>query len=149
MFKSCKVNIQNNIEKDAYIKTDKTRFIELLDQLFSNAVNSMINDGGNLTFSSKPTKTENGTFIQISVTDTGEGLIRKDSDRIFNEFYKVDPARHKLDSTGLGLAICKHIIEKHGGKIWADSHGLGTGTSIHFTVPSLDVIFTRSFTRNF
>lgn len=149
VFKSCKIDIKNNIENDVFIKTDKTRFAELLDQLFSNAVNSMINDGGTITFSSKPVKTENGTFIQISIKDTGEGLIRDDSDRIFNEFYKVDPARHKLDSTGLGLAICKHIVEKHGGKIWADSHGKGTGTTIHFTLPSQDVVFTRSFTRSF
>lgn len=145
VFKSCKVNIQNNIEKEVYAKTDKTRFIELLDQLFSNAVNSMIKDGGIIIFSSKPVKTENGTFIQVSIKDTGEGLTRNDSDRIFDEFYKVDPARHKLDSTGLGLSICKHIIEKHGGKIWADSHGKGTGTSIHFTLPSPEVVFTRSF----
>ncbi|MFW9835564.1 MAG: ATP-binding protein, partial [Candidatus Thorarchaeota archaeon] len=57
----------------------------------------------------------------------------------------TDDSRHKLDSTGLGLSICKLIIDKHGGKIWADSHGQGTGTTIHFTIPSEDVVFDRSF----
>jgi signal transduction histidine kinase len=55
---------------------------------------------------------------------------------LFDEFYKADESRHKLDSTGLGLSICKRIVELHGGRIWADSRGKGTGTIIHFIIPS-------------
>lgn len=54
---------------------------------------------------------------------------------IFAEFYKVDPARRDLDSSGLGLSICKRIVEKHGGRIWAESPGLGKGTTFYFTIP--------------
>jgi signal transduction histidine kinase len=145
IFKSCNIKIENNIEQNVFIKTEKSRLIQLMDHIISNAVNSMIEKGGTLTFDCKQIKKDNVTFIQVSIMDTGIGLTRQQIDHIFDEFYKTDESRHKLDSTGLGLAICKTIIEKHGGKIWADSHGLGNGATIHFVVPSTDVVYTRSF----
>jgi len=144
VFKSYNIKVQNLIRKDVFVKTEKKRLLQLLDHLASNAVNSMPN-GGVLTFESKIVKKETGSFVQISVTDTGVGLTREESDHLFDEFYKTDESRHKLDSTGLGLAICKAIVEKHGGKIWADSHGKGKGASIHFTLPSQNIIYSRSF----
>lgn len=144
VFKSYNIKIQNNIDRNTLIKTEKTRLLQLFDNLISNAVNSML-DGGVLTFESKCIKNENGNFIQVIVKDTGVGLTRDQTDRIFNEFYKTDDSRHKLDSTGLGLTICKKIVEKHGGKIWADSHGKDMGTRIIFTIPSKEVVYTRSF----
>lgn len=146
VFKTCNIKIKNSIGQDVLVKTEKNRLLQLFDHVTSNAVNSMLeNGGGLLTFESKPVTRETGTFIQISVTDTGVGLTREQMDHIFDEFYKTDDSRHKLDSTGLGLTICKNIVEKHGGKIWADSHGKGTGTTIHFTIPSEKVVFDRSF----
>ena len=144
IFNTCNIKVKNIISEDTYVKTYKARLMELFDQLASNAVNSMP-DGGTLTFESKRIQRNNETFIQISVSDTGVGLTREHTDRLFDEFYKVDSSRHKLDSTGLGLTICKNIVEKHGGKIWADSHGPGTGTAIHFTLPPPESIHTRTF----
>ena len=144
VFNSCNIKVENNISRDVFIKTEKSKMIELFDQVSSNAVNSMIN-GGILTFESKKIQRNNENFIQISISDTGIGLAREQTDHLFDEFYKVDDSRHKLDSTGLGLTICKNIVEKHGGKIWADSHGEGTGTTIHFTLPSPKIVFSRSF----
>ena len=146
IFKTCNIKIKNNIGQDVLVKTEKNRLLQLFDHITSNAVNSMLeNDGGTLTFESKPITRETGIFIQVSVTDTGIGLTREQIDHIFDEFYKADDSRHKLDSTGLGLTICRNIVEKHGGKIWADSHGKGTGVTIYFTIPSEKVIFDRSF----
>jgi len=54
---------------------------------------------------------------------------------MFDEFYKADESRHDFDSSGLGLSISKKIIEKHGGKIWAESDGLGRGSTFYFTLP--------------
>lgn len=144
VFKSNNIQPINKISKDVEIKTEKGRFLQILDQISSNAVNSMP-EGGKLTFSSKKVKRDRGEFIQVSISDTGVGLTNDQVTRLFDEFYKTDDARHKLDSTGLGLAICRILIEKHGGKIWADSHGLGKGTSIHFTIPSKEYGFDRSF----
>ena len=144
VLKSYNVTAQNNIDKNIIIKTEKNRLLQIFDHLTSNAINSMYN-GGLIYFEAKIVKKENKNFIQVTVKDNGKGLKREQTDHIFEEFYKTDNSRHKLDSTGLGLTICKTIIEKHGGKIWADSHGLGTGTSIYFTIPSKDNIHTRSF----
>jgi len=145
IFKSCNIKSENKIEKDIFVKTEKNRLIQLFDHITSNAVNSMLQKGGKLTFEAKPHKKEIGLFIQISVKDTGLGLTRDQTDHLFDEFYKTDDSRHKLDSTGLGLAICKAIIEKHGGKIWADSHGIGTGAAIHFILPTPEIVYSRSF----
>jgi signal transduction histidine kinase len=145
IFKSCNIKVENNIGHDVFVKTERNRILQLLDHITSNAVNSMLDKGGILTFESKPVNKESGTFIQVSIRDTGVGLAREQTDHLFDEFYKTDDSRHKLDSTGLGLAICKTIVEKHGGKIWADSHGEGTGTTIHFIIPSPEIVYTRSF----
>jgi len=135
VFKSCNIDVQNNINEGFFVKTERSRLLEVLDQVSSNAVNSMI-EGGTLTFEARLVEEKTGSFIDVVIRDTGVGLEREQTDHLFDEFYKVDESRHKLDSTGLGLAICRRVIEKHGGKIWADSHGKGTGTSIHFTIPS-------------
>ncbi len=145
VFKSCNIKVQNNIDKNVLVKTEKHRLIQVFDHIISNAVNSMIKQGGILTFESKPIVKESEHFVQISVKDTGVGLTKEQVDRIFDDFYKTDESRHKLDSTGLGLTICKNIIEKHNGKIWADSHGKGTGATIYFTIPSSEAVFDRSF----
>jgi len=62
-------------------------------------------------------------------------LTEEQKERIFEEFYKADESRHDISSSGLGLSICKKIVEKHGGRIWAESEGIGKGTSIFFTLP--------------
>lgn len=145
IFKSCNIKVENNIGQDVFVKTERNRLLQLFDHVTSNAINSMLKEGGKLTFESKPVSKESGTFIQISITDTGVGLTREQIDHLFDEFYKTDDSRHKLDSIGLGLAICKTIVEKHGGKIWADSHGKGTGSTIHFIIPSPEIVYSRSF----
>lgn len=71
--------------------------------------------------------------IVVGVRDTGVGIPREELPRIFERFYKVDRARGQ-GGTGLGLAIAKHIVEAHGGRIWAES-SLGKGTTFFFTVP--------------
>ena len=134
IFKTCNIKVENYVERDVYVNTEMPRLAEVLDHIYSNAVNSMV-DGGTLTFVAEPVEQKTGPFIRISVHDTGVGLSKEQIDHIFDEFYKTDDSRHKLDSTGLGLSICKRIVEKHGGKIWAESPGPGRGATICFTIP--------------
>lgn len=76
-----------------------------------------------------------GPWLQVSVSDTGIGIPAKDLPRIFERFYKVDRSRTRhVGGTGLGLAIAKHLIEGHGGRLWADSVE-GHGSTFNFTLP--------------
>jgi signal transduction histidine kinase len=68
------------------------------------------------------------------VRDDGVGLKPGQSGQIFQEFFKADAARHDLHTQGLGLAICRRIVANHGGRIWAESAGIGHGTTIRFTL---------------
>jgi two-component system phosphate regulon sensor histidine kinase PhoR len=76
-----------------------------------------------------------GQWLQVDVIDTGSGIDRDDLPRIFERFYRADRSRSS-GGTGLGLAIAKHIVEAHGGCIWAESEGLGRGTTFRFLLPA-------------
>jgi two-component system phosphate regulon sensor histidine kinase PhoR len=74
--------------------------------------------------------------VQVSVMDDGEGIPREDLSRVFERFYRVDKGRSKeLGGTGLGLSIVKHLVQAHGGKVWAESQP-GKGSTFFFTLPS-------------
>ena len=71
----------------------------------------------------------------VVVRDNGPGIEKRHLPRIFERFYRVDASRESLRGTGLGLSIVKQIISKHGGRIWAESDGPGTGTSFVIELP--------------
>ncbi len=77
--------------------------------------------------------------IEVQVADNGIGIPARDLPRIFERFYKADRTRAQDESrgTGLGLAIAKHIIEGHGGKLWAESTE-GKGSTFYFSLPTAD-----------
>jgi two-component system phosphate regulon sensor histidine kinase PhoR len=75
-----------------------------------------------------------GQWLQVEVQDTGQGIDRGDLPRIFERFYRADRSR-STGGTGLGLAIAKHIVEAHGGCIWAESDGPGRGATFRFLIP--------------
>jgi signal transduction histidine kinase len=75
-----------------------------------------------------------GRGVLVSVCDDGIGLEARETARIFDAFFKADPARHDLSTQGLGLAICKRVAYNHGGEIWAESPGKGKGTTVSFTL---------------
>ena len=132
LFKENKIDIKDNISKDIFVKADKLRLAELFHNLTTNAVKYMGESGGKITLDAKK---EGGT-VTVSVTDTGKGMAKDQLKRVFDEFYRADKFVKLNDSAGLGLSICKRIVEKHGGKIWADSPGVGKGSIFYFTLKS-------------
>ncbi len=74
--------------------------------------------------------------LVISVTDTGMGIAREHQGKLFSEFYQVNGGTNgKTPGTGLGLALVKHIVEQHGGRVWMESKGEGHGSTFRFALP--------------
>ena len=83
-------------------------------------------------------------IVEISVKDAGLGIPSHDLDRIFERFYRVDPARSRgTGGTGLGLAIVKHVCQNHGGEVtvWSE---IGTGSTFTLRIPSYDPMLDDS-----
>jgi PAS domain S-box-containing protein len=126
------IKTDNRINRNILVKADRIRLDELLNNLITNAV-KYTEYGDKIIIDAE----ENNGVVTVSITDTGIGMTKEQLSHIFDEFYKADPSRHKLDSSGLGLAICKRIVEKHGGRIWAESPGPGKGSMFYFTLQTI------------
>jgi two-component system phosphate regulon sensor histidine kinase PhoR len=109
---------------------DWDRLAQVITNLLTNAINYNV-DGGHIIIS---TNIENKTVV-ITVEDNGIGIAEDQLPKIFDRFYQVDASRsHAEGSCGLGLSICKTIVELHGGTIAATSR-LNTGTRIEIRLP--------------
>jgi len=102
-----------------------------LRNLLENAV-AHTAKGGSITVAAK----QQGNWVEVSVTDNGEGIPAEDLPNIFERFYRVDKSRARATGgSGLGLTIAKRLVEAHGGKIEAQSE-LGKGSRFTFTLPA-------------
>lgn len=111
---------------------DRDQIDQVLDNLFSNAM-KYTPEGGTIALEARLTEDRQ---LAISVQDTGIGIPKKDLDRIFERFYRVDKARSRnMGGTGLGLSIAREIVRAHGGTISLQSE-LGKGTKVTFTLPA-------------
>jgi two-component system phosphate regulon sensor histidine kinase PhoR len=107
---------------------DPPRIGQVLANLLHNAI-KFTPPGGQVELRASCQAAE----LTVSVTDTGIGIPPDDLDRVFERFFKSDRSRSS-GGTGLGLAIAKHLIQAHGGRIWAESGGV-RGTTFTFTLP--------------
>ena len=111
------------------VKFDRDKIMQVLMNLVPNAIK--FTDQGGVSI----TSAKEGNTIRISVQDTGPGIKEEDLPRLFHEFEQLtDVGDRKPGGSGLGLAISKRIIERHNGKIWAESE-YGKGTTFHFVLP--------------
>jgi len=111
-------------------RADAQRLHQVFFNLLDNAV-KYVPAGGRIAVSAKLTDSE----VEVRVADNGPGIAAEHLPRIFERFYRVDKARSReLGGTGLGLSIVKHIVQAHGGRVWAESE-VGKGSAFYFTLP--------------
>ncbi len=112
------------------VQVDAQRLEQVMVNLIHNAV-KFTRPGGEIVLCADATDGE----VRFAVRDTGRGIPADEVSRIFERFYRVDKSRAG-SGTGLGLSIAKHIVEAHGGKIWAESVE-GRGSTFYFTIPTV------------
>ena len=106
---------------------DRVQLQQVLMNLMLNGIDEMKGTGGAVITVSSQLGNDGQT--EISVSDMGPGLPAGKADQIFDAFFTTKP-----QGSGMGLAICKSIVESQGGRIWANGAG-GRGATFHFTLP--------------
>ncbi|MDP2036671.1 MAG: GAF domain-containing sensor histidine kinase [Ignavibacteria bacterium] len=124
------IDLEKNIEGDISVFADKNMLSTIIRNLISNSI-KFTKQGGRITISAELIK----DMVKITVADTGIGMRQEDVDKLF----KLDknfstPGTNKEEGTGLGLLLCKEMVEQNGGKIWVESK-VGEGSKFIFTVP--------------
>ena len=112
------------------ISADLGRMVQVMSNLVDNAL-LYTPEGGRVLISAR----EVAEGLEIRVQDSGPGIAEDELDRVFERFYRSDPSRQRnVGGSGLGLAIAKSIVEKHAGRIWAESKP-GEGATIVIHLP--------------
>ncbi len=115
-----------------WVIADKSRIVQVLGNLLTNAarhspVSSTIRVSAAL----------GDLQVYVTVSDEGRGIPAESLPHLFRKFSRLE-AEEQGGDTGLGLAVCKGIVEGHGGRIWAESDGLGLGAKFTFTIPTVE-----------
>jgi two-component system, OmpR family, phosphate regulon sensor histidine kinase PhoR len=118
---------------ELWVYADSRRIGQVLSNLLGNAT-KFTPTGGRIEAGAR----RHDSQIELWVSDTGVGIEPNQLSRVFERFYKTDPSRAAGTGTGLGLAIAKHLVLAHGGQIWAESQGVGRGSTFRVTLPSID-----------
>ncbi|EGK10355.1 sensor histidine kinase VicK [Desmospora sp. 8437] len=134
------IDFQLSLEEDLpRVYADRDQIDQVLDNLLSNAV-KYTPEGKKISLTAR--KCSDG-YVEVAVADRGIGIPKKDLERIFERFYRVDKARSRsLGGTGLGLSIAREIVRAHGGSIQLESN-YGKGTTVRFTLPPCEPEVTQ------
>ena len=123
------LSVDVHIDRAMNIRADAHYITQVFRNLLENACR-YAPEGSAITVTGEPSPFE--SMAVFTVVDQGPGVPEKDVERVFERFYRVEKERVVPTSTGLGLAICKHIVERHGGRIYVEDTA---GCSICFTIP--------------
>ena len=121
-----KLNLASNLPRLIF---DRDKITQVMINLLGNALK--FTDNGSVSV----TTVRSGAMIVVSISDTGPGIRSDDGPRLFQKFGQIGSSQtHKPGGTGLGLVICKEIVERHNGQIWVKSE-FGRGATFEFTLP--------------
>ena len=135
------INFLDSHSQDISLYADKGRISQVISNLVDNAI-KFTKNGGNIIINITIDKdgqgqytpvipNNNNQWVIVSIKDTGTGIDSEILPRLFTKFATKSQTR----GTGLGLFICKGIVEAHGGKIWAENNTDGKGATFSFTLP--------------
>ena len=125
-------NLAIDIEPDLpLVMVDRRRIVQVLGNLLSNAARNSAESSA-----IRVTAVREDVFVAVSVSDGGRGIPSEDLPHLFRKFSGMQ-SEEQAGDTGLGLAICRGIVEAHGGRIWAESDGPGLGARFTFTLPTV------------
>lgn len=111
------------------VQADRVRLVQALENLVGNAM-KFTSAGGTVTIGAEPGEGE----VRFFVSDTGNGIEPEDLEHIFDRFWQARGADAR--GAGLGLSICKRIVEAHGGRVWVESE-VGEGTTVSFVIRTM------------
>lgn len=132
--KSIAISFKTDDSK-ALVRGDPTRLQQVVWNLLANAV-KFTPEGGQIDVNLKAID----SHIRLEVKDTGKGINAEFLPYVFESFRQADASTtRKFGGLGLGLAICRHLVELHGGQIWAESEGEGQGATFGFKLPMLNI----------
>ena len=115
-----------------WVMADRLRIVQVLGNLLSNAARH-----SDESSTIRLTAVRDEFHVAVSVSDDGRGVLPEHLPHLFKKFTRDDDGRgNGPENAGLGLAICKGIVEAHGGRIWAESDGPGLGARFTFTIPA-------------
>ena len=131
LMKEKQIKIVNYTDEKLTLRSDKNRIRQVIDNLVLNSADFMPEKDGEISIGAVRVDEK----IVFHVKDNGIGIPEDELDKIFVKFYQVDTSHtRKHLGTGLGLAVCKGIVEGLGGKVWVESE-LGKGTNFYFSMP--------------
>lgn len=132
--KEISLDLKTDGHLEYLLQGDRDQLSRLFTNLISNAV-QYTPKAGKITLELAQLKRSNGSFLQTKVIDTGIGISEEELPKLFDRFYRVDPARTKATGgSGLGLAIAQAIVENHHGQIQIESK-INQGTTVTVTLP--------------
>jgi signal transduction histidine kinase len=111
------------------VRADGNRLQQIILNLLNNAF-KFTPSGGKITLRAGI----KDTTLVVEVQDNGRGMSEEEQQRLFEPYYRVESDRQVLNGLGLGLVLCKTLVELHGGQIYVDSH-LGEGSTFSFSLP--------------
>lgn len=122
--------VRDFTERELWVEIDTDKIMQVIDNIMNNAI-KYSPDGGTITVHLMETHNN----IVLGISDQGLGIPKKDLDKVFERFYRVDKARaRKQGGTGLGLAISKEVMKAHNGSIWVESTE-GKGSTFYISLP--------------